>query len=71
MKILKENERWFNDLPYDTIFIYEGRKYQKTPLMFEGCCSPKFNALEINNPEGFLYLTNYTKVEVEGEKFYE
>lgn len=65
MKVLKENERWFNDLPYDAIFIYQDRKYQKVPLMFGGCCSPKFNALEVGNPEGFLYLTNYTKVEVE------
>ena len=63
-----KTKKWFNDLQYDAIFWYQGKQYQKVPLMFEGCCSPKFNALEVGNPEGFLYLTNYTDVEIEQEE---
>lgn len=59
----KTEKRYFNILGHGNTFVYGGRIYEKVPLVNQGCCSPAFNALNINNGEDLIYLNNNVEVE--------
>ena len=59
----KTDKKIFNSLPIGAKFIYGEQIYEKIPLVLQGCCSPSFNCLNINDGNDVKYLNNNVGVE--------